>query len=103
MRVWAPGSTSARRMGAGAGVAPPAFRGKAETCGAASSMVFQLPQPGHRPSQPGDTYPHSRQTKELLPRGNRGPISNEGPCDIYALILEVVKREVLGLEGKKAE
>jgi chorismate mutase len=39
----------------------------------------------------------------FLSRANRGPISHEGLRDIYALILEVVKREVLGLEGKKAE
>ena len=39
----------------------------------------------------------------FLSRANRGPISNEGLRDIYALILEVVKRAVLGLEGKKAE
>ena len=52
MRVCAPASTSAQRTRTDGGLAPPAFRGKAETCGAASSMVFQLPQPGHRPSQP---------------------------------------------------
>ena len=39
----------------------------------------------------------------FLSRANRGPISHEGLRDIYALILEVVKREVLGVEGKKAE
>jgi chorismate mutase len=39
----------------------------------------------------------------FLSRANRGPIPNEGLRDIYALILEVVKRAVLGLEGKKAE
>ena len=32
-------------------------------------MVFQLPQPRHRPSEARDTYPHSRQTRELWPRG----------------------------------
>jgi chorismate mutase len=39
----------------------------------------------------------------FLSRANRGPISHEGLRDIYLLILEVVKREVLGVEGKKAE
>lgn len=39
----------------------------------------------------------------FLSRANRGPIPNEGLRDIYALILEVAKRAVLGLEGKKAE
>ena len=39
----------------------------------------------------------------FLSRAHRGPISNEGRRYIYTLILEVVKREVLGLEGKKAE
>ena len=39
----------------------------------------------------------------FLSRANRGPISNESLRDIYALILEVVKREVLGSEEKRAE
>jgi chorismate mutase len=39
----------------------------------------------------------------FLSRANRGPISREGLRDIYALILGVVKREVLGVEGKRAE
>ena len=39
----------------------------------------------------------------FLSRANRGPISNQGLRDIYALILEVVKREVLGVERKRAE
>ena len=39
----------------------------------------------------------------FLSRANQGPISNEGLRDIYALVLEVVKREVLGPQGKKAE
>ena len=33
----------------------------------------------------------------FLSRANRGPISREGLRDIYALILGVVKREVLGV------
>ena len=39
----------------------------------------------------------------FLSRANRGPISHEGLRDIYALILEVVKREILGFQGKKAD
>jgi chorismate mutase len=37
----------------------------------------------------------------FLSRANRGPMSHEGLADIYALILAVVKREVLGLESRQ--
>ena len=59
----------------------------------------------YKESQGIDFYDAAREEwiATFLSRANRGPISNEGLRDIYALILEVVKREVLGLEGKKAE
>lgn len=38
-----------------------------------------------------------------LCRANRGPLSNEGLREIYSLILEVAKREVVALSEQKAE
>ena len=59
MRACEPESTSARWMGAGAAAGGArAPRGPRAARGAASSMmVFHWPQPGQRPSQPGDSIP----------------------------------------------
>ena len=59
----------------------------------------------YKESQGIDFYDAAREEwiVTFLSRANRGPLSDEGLRDIYTLIREVVKREVLGLEGKKAE
>lgn len=59
----------------------------------------------YKASQGIDFYDAAREEwmVTFLSRANPGPLSNEGLRDIYALIFEVVKREVIGLEGKTAE
>ena len=59
----------------------------------------------YKESQGIDFYDAAREEwiVTFLSRANPGPLSNEGLRDIYTLIFEVVKREVIGLEGKKAE
>jgi len=59
----------------------------------------------YKESQGIDFYDAAREEwiVTFLSRANRGPLSNKGLRDIYTLVLEVVKWEVLGLEGKKAE
>ena len=59
----------------------------------------------YKESQGIDFYDAAREESmvTLLSRANRGPISNGGLRDIYLLITEVVRREILGPDEKKPE